>query len=305
MCIIFDRLCTKRTLVCSICCIFAAVLQKRENMSQFKGKKVLITGGASGIGKIMGRLALQKGAEVLLVWDINEANIAVTRDELSHYGRVLGVRVDVSQPEMVKEAYAKVVEQVGHVDILIHSAGIITSNKTFDQCSVEEIERTMKINAIAPMYVTQQVLPAMVARDNGHVCTIASAGGMLANPRMAIYAGSKWAAIGWSESVKIELKEQKSGVKVTTIAPYYITTGMFDDVRSKVFPLLQPEAAAAQIIKAIEQDKGMKVLVPWIPFPYHFIRLLQGLLPERIYDWLMGPVLGIYHTMDHFTGRKK
>ena len=79
---------------------------------------------------------------------------------------------------------------------------------------------------------------------------------------------------------------------------------MFDGVKSKVFPLLNPEKVAQRIIGAIEGDKKMLMLMKWIPFPHHFIRLLQGLLPMRVFDWLLGEVLGIYHTMDNFTGRK-
>ena len=281
-------------------------------MSTFKGKKVLITGGASGIGKLMGEMALEKGAAALVIWDINQESIESVVRELgqkakdqSRAGRVYGMRVDVSNQPMVADRYAQTKQEVGEIDILINSAGIITSNKTFDQCTADEINRTMMVNAMAPMYVTQQVLPDMVARDSGHICNIGSAGGMIANPRMSIYAASKWATIGWSDSVRIELREMKSRVRVTTIAPYYITTGMFDGVRSKIFPLLRPENVASRILRAIEREKSFKMFMPWIPCPHHFIRLLQGILPIRVFDWLVGRVLGIYHTMDHFTGRKK
>lgn len=281
-------------------------------MSTFKGKKVLITGGASGIGKLMGGMALDKGAAALVIWDINQESIESVVSELGQAakaqgraGRVYGMRVDVSNQAMVADRYEQTKREVGEIDILINSAGIITSNKTFDQCTPDEINRTMMVNALAPMYVTQQVLPDMVARDSGHICNIGSAGGMISNPRMSIYAASKWATIGWSDSVRIELREMRSRVRVTTIAPYYITTGMFDGVRSKIFPLLRPENVASRILRAIERDTAFKMFMPWIPCPHHFIRLLQGILPIRVFDWLVGRVLGIYHTMDHFTGRKK
>ena len=281
-------------------------------MSTFKGKRVLITGGASGIGKLMGGMALDKGAAALVIWDINQASIEQVVSELGQAakaqgraGRVYGMRVDVSNQAMVADRYEQTKREVGEIDILINSAGIITSNKTFDQCTPDEINRTMMVNALAPMYVAQQVLPDMVARDSGHICNIGSAGGMISNPRMSIYAASKWATIGWSDSVRIELREMRSRVRVTTIAPYYITTGMFDGVRSKIFPLLRPENVASRILRAIERDTAFKMFMPWIPCPHHFIRLLQGILPIRVFDWLVGRVLGIYHTMDHFTGRKK
>ena len=271
---------------------------------KIQDKIVLITGGASGIGRIMGEMALKKGAKALVIWDINQANIDATISELKAFSKVVGYRVDVSNYEVVAKSYQQVKNEVGDVDILINCAGIITSNKTFDLCSPEEMDRTIQVNTLAPMYVARQVLPDMIARNSGHICNIASAGGMLANPKMSVYAASKWAAIGWSDSVRIELQDRKSQVRVTTIAPYYITTGMFDGVQSKVFPLLNPEKVSERIIGAIEDNKKMLMLMKWIPQPHHFIRLLQGLLPMRVFDWLVGEVLGIYHTMDNFPGRK-
>ena len=93
---------------------------------------VMITGGASGIGRIMGEIALKKGASALVIWDINQANIDATIGELKTLGKVSGYRVDVSDYNTVAECYAQVKHEVGDVDILINCAGIITSNKTFD-----------------------------------------------------------------------------------------------------------------------------------------------------------------------------
>lgn len=267
---------------------------------KFENANVLITGGASGIGKIMGRMALEKGAKCFIIWDINLAGIEATRKELSRYGKVKGYVVDVSNYEVVSLAYKKAVEDCGTIDIIINCAGIITSNKTFDQMNVDEMTRTMNINTLAPMFVTRAALPDMLSRNSGHVCNIASAGGMLSNPKMSVYAASKWGAIGWSDSVRIELQDMKSNVHVTTVAPYYINTGMFNGVKSPIIPILKPEYVAKRIIKAIERNKSFK----GIPFGFHFIRFWQFILPTRIFDWFFGEVMGIYHAMDAFTGRK-
>ncbi len=267
---------------------------------KFRNANVLITGGASGIGKIMGRMALEKGAARLIIWDINPQNISIAVQELGKIGKVKGYIVDVSKNELVTEAYRKVVNECGDVDILINCAGIVTSNKTFDKMTADEIIRTMNINTIAPMLVARAMLPDMIRRNRGHVCTITSAGGMLSNPKMSVYAASKWGATGWSDSVRIELQDMKSDVHVTTVAPYYINTGMFDGVKSRIIPILKPEYASRKIIGAIEKNKSFK----GIPFGFHFIRFWQAILPTRVFDWLFGEVFGIYHTMDAFTGRK-
>ena len=267
---------------------------------KFRNANVLITGGASGIGKIMGRMALEKGASCLIIWDINPQNIATAVNELGKTGKVKGYIVDVSKNELVIQSYNRVINECGGVDILINCAGIVTSNKTFDKQTADEIIRTMNINTIAPMLVARAMLPDMLKRNRGHVCNIASAGGMLSNPKMSVYAASKWGAIGWSDSVRIELQEMKSAVHFTTVAPYYINTGMFNGVRSRFIPILKPEYVAKRIIRAIERNKTFR----GIPFGFHFIRFWQFILPTRVFDWFFGNVLGIYHAMDNFTGRK-
>lgn len=281
---------------------------------KIKDAVVVITGGASGIGRIMGRMALEKGAKGVAVWDINQENLDKVVQEHTEtinnvqnaekgacdFPKVKGYRVDVSDMEAVKAAYAATVKDLGAVDILINNAGVVTTNKTFDLNTKADIDRTITINTIAPMYVALAMLPDMIARDRGHICNICSAAGLLSNPRMSVYAASKWAAMGWSDSVAIELKERKSHVKVTTLAPYYINTGMFDGVKSRFFPILDPEKTAKRILRAIERNTRFK----GIPFSFRFTRLMQGILSMSMVDWIFGSVFGIYHTMDHFTGRK-
>lgn len=268
---------------------------------KFNNANVLITGGASGIGRIMGRLALEKGARCFIIWDINSQGIETTCREFSRYGKVKGYVVDVSDNEAIKSAYQKTVEECGAIDILINNAGIITGNKTFDRQTEGEIVKTMKINTIAPMLVTLAMLPDMLKRDKGHICNITSAGGMLANPKMSVYAASKWAAIGWSDSVRIELQEMKSNVHVTTVAPFYIRTGMFEGVKSWLIPILPPEYVSKRVIRAIERN----TIFRGIPFSSHFIRFWQTILPICVFDFIFGKVVGLYHAMDDFTGRKQ
>ena len=201
-------------------------------MFNINSKNVLITGGASGIGKIMGRICLEKGAASLIIWDINEANMAAAKADLEKTagaaGKVFTYKVNVADDENIKAAYAAVRSEVGEVDLLINCAGVVRGNKTFDQQTVGDINLTMDINATAPMLVALNILPDMLRRNSGHICNIASAAGMLGVPKLSVYVASKWAVVGWTESMRIELKQMKSKVRVTTVAPYFINTGMFD-----------------------------------------------------------------------------
>ena len=267
-------------------------------MESFNNKTVLITGGASGIGKIMCRLSLERNAKVI-IWDINQAGIDKTITELSSFGKVSGYQVDISDTNRVKEAAGEVFRDTGGVDILINNAGIIVG-KYFHEHTYPDILKTMEINAIAPMTITAEFLDGMMKRNFGHICNISSSGGLISNPRMSVYAASKWSLIGWSDSLRLEMKQLGKNVRVTTIMPYYINTGMFDGVKSKL-PILKPEAASLTIIKAIEKNKRMVTLPGYI---YRFTRFFQGVVPLNTFDWFADRVLGIYKTMEHFTGRK-
>jgi short-subunit dehydrogenase len=268
-------------------------------MKHLEGKTVLITGGASGIGKIILRLMLERKAKVV-IWDISQGNIDETRSEFSTKEGIYFYQVDVSNVEQIKETAQKVKQEVGVVDVVINGAGIIVG-KFFHEHSVADISKTMEINAIAPMLVTQAFLGDMMNQNSGHICNIASSGGLISNPKMSVYASSKWALIGWSDSLRLEMQQLNKAIHVTTIMPYYIHTGMFEGVQSKI-PILEPEAAALTIVKAIEKNKIMVTMPGYI---YRVTRFAQAILPLSIFDWLAGNVFGIYKTMEHFTGRKK
>ena len=272
-----------------------AVLKKME----LQDKTVLITGGASGIGKIMVRLMLERRAKVIL-WDIDQQGIDRTIAEFSNKGELFGYNVDVSNLEQIQATAKKVNSERGIVDVLINNAGIIVG-KYFQEHTSSDISKTMEINANAPMMITREFLNDMLNQNSGHICNIASSGGLVSNPKMSVYAASKWSLIGWSDSLRLEMKQMDKKVNVTTIMPYYINTGMFDGVESKI-PILEPEATALIIVKAIEKNKKLMSIPGYI---YRFTRFGQAIMSINIFDWFAGDLLGIYKTMEHFTGRKK
>lgn len=268
-------------------------------MKQLQNKTVLITGGASGIGKILARLFLEKQATVI-IWDINEINLNETVSKLSSIGKIVGHKVDISNVEQIQNAAKKVKQDYGSIDVLINNAGIIIG-KYFNEHITLDITKTMAINANAPMLITHEFLEDMITKNAGHICNIASSGGLISNPKMSVYAASKWSLIGWSDSLRLEMKKLKKDIYVTTIMPYYINTGMFDGVKSKL-PILEPETAALTILKAIEKKKKM-VTIPG--YMYRLARIGQALFSLNFFDWFAGSFLGIYDTMEEFIGRKK
>ena len=264
-----------------------------------RNKNVLITGGASGLGKIMARKSLERGCAVLVLWDINREALESVRQEFAYFQiPILCHTIDLAQSSSILEGSAKVLREFGYIDVLINNAGIVVG-KMFHEHSHSDIERSMGINSSALMHTTLEFLPLMMERNHGAICNIASSAGLIANPKMSVYAASKWAVVGWSDSLRLEMQKLNYDVSVTTIMPFYISTGMFEGVRSKVLPILKPEEVSERILRAIEAKTKMLAM----PMPYWFIRLSQGILPLATFDWVMRSVFGVYSTMDNFKGR--
>ncbi len=268
-------------------------------MTAIRNKTVLITGGAAGIGKLMGKICLERGAKKLVIWDINPDFLAATTKEFRDAGyEVFPYELDVSDTPSIIETAKKVKDEAGVVDIVINNAGVVVG-KEFKDHSHRDIEFTMKINTNALMHVSLEFLPDMLRQGSGHIVNISSAAGLLANPKMSVYVASKWGVTGWSESLRIELEKIKSGIHVTTVNPSYIDTGMFAGVKTNfLLPILKPETISGKVIKAIEKNK----IFVRSPFLINLLPLVRGLLPTRIFDWFVGRVLGVYASMAGFAG---
>lgn len=268
-------------------------------MSDIRNKTVLVTGGASGIGKLMGELCMQEGARRLIIWDIDRKKTEETVAEFVGKGfEVHTYHVDVSNTEEVKMAAKDIHEKWGGIDLLFNNAGVIIG-KDFCDHTHRDIDFTMNINASALMHIALEFLPAMIRRGSGHIVNIASAAGMTANPKMSVYVASKWAVIGWSESLRLELESLHKNLHVTTVTPFYINTGMFDGVKSPIISILDPHKAARKIIRGVKRNK-IYVRMPGIVYALPF---LKGILPQRWLDVVVGKWFGIYKSMLEFRGK--
>lgn len=270
-------------------------------MSSIKNSRVLITGGASGIGLLMGQKCIEDGCKSLVIWDRDAAALKKAVEKFQNKNvQILTAEVDVSDLKSLEVAYKNLVADIGGIDILINNAGIIVG-KYFWEHSPTDIDRTLAVNTSALMHIARMALEQMIQNNKGHIVNIASAAGLVANPKMSVYCGSKWAVVGWSDSLRLELEEKYPGIKVTTVLPYYINTGMFAGVKSWFVPILEPDYVASRIIKAIHKDS----IFLRMPFLMNFVTLIKGVLPTRAFDLIVGKFLGIYKSMEHFKGHQK
>ncbi len=272
-------------------------------MQSVEGKIVLITGAAMGMGRLYAERAIAERAAAVVLWDLDGQALATTRDEIRKSGTdVHAFVVDVSSLSDITTAAARVRAEIGDPDVVINNAGIVRSKLFWEHDHTRDIAALMDINVLALMHIAREFLPAMIARPApARILNVASASGMLAVPRMSVYAASKWAVIGWSDSLRLELLRAGHGhVRVTTLIPSYIKTGMFAGARPPLLtPLMEPDDVVNRAWRAMKLGKP-RLMLPWTVW---LSGALRGLLPQPLWDVLAERVFHVYSSMDHFTGR--
>ncbi|MEO0421089.1 MAG: SDR family oxidoreductase [Pseudomonadota bacterium] len=270
-------------------------------MVDFNGLHIVITGAASGLGRLMTERLLGAGATVHAVdVDADGLKDLQTQADAGGSGRLLPYPCDLSN----RRAIAATADQIQHacpaVDILINNAGIV-SGRPLLEISDEQIERTFAVNTLALFWLTRAFLPAMVRRDAGHIVTIASAGGLVGTARLTDYCASKFAAIGFDDSLRLELKRLNSRIRTTVVCPFYINTGMFEGVRTRfpwLLPILEPEYVVERTLEAVRRGRRRLIMPRFVLSVF-----LARLLPTAWFDAVMS-FFGISKSMDDFVGRR-
>ncbi|MDO5634055.1 MAG: SDR family oxidoreductase [Micrococcus sp.] len=271
-------------------------MRRRRTGHQISGSVVLITGAGSGIGRLMALEATRRGAQRLILWDRDEATVAAVAAEIEALGvEVLVQHVDVTDAAAVVSA----ARAAGDVDVVINNAGVVTGLPLLDATEAG-IRRTFEVNTLALYWVTRAFLPGMIERNHGTIVTVASAAGLVGVARQTDYSASKHAAVGFDESLRAELRAMGSAVSTLVVCPFYISTGMFDGVQTRIpalLPILKPDDVATAILDALEagrrrlvMPRGVGLLAP------------ARVLPVAAFDRLLD-ALGVNRTMDGFTGR--
>lgn len=267
-------------------------------MSSVNMKRVLITGAAQGLGRAMAERFAAKGAEVVLT-DVAEEPLSAAREELEATGaRCRAYPLDVTDEKAIADVRERLRRDAGTVDILVNNAGVVFGGPFLD-VPVERHRLTYRVNVEGTMAVTHAFLADVVAAPGGHLVFIASASGFVGLPNGSTYASSKWAVIGFAESIRAELKHRRERhVGVTTVCPTYIATGMFEGAKPpKTTTMLSPSKIAAKVVDAVERRK-VWVLEPWIVKITPFLK--HG-LPTGLSDFI-ADAFGASSSMDHWQG---
>ncbi len=226
---------------------------------QWSGAVAVVTGASRGIGREVTLMAAAKGAKLGL--------IARSRPDLEKVLAEIGGRgavatADVADRAETERAIGEIVSALGPVDILVNNAGIGQWGRVVDT-PAEEYERTIKVNYLSCVYATKAVLPSMIERKRGHIVNLASIAGRIGPPLESAYAGSKFAMVGFTESLAFEVGPQ--GIGVSMVNPGPVKTEFFD-TRGHAYEGSYPRPVTAQrvassVIEVVESN-GLERIIP-------------------------------------------
>ncbi|WP_445955487.1 3-ketoacyl-ACP reductase [Yeosuana sp.] len=219
---------------------------------ELKNKKAIITGGSRGLGKATAIAFAKLGVDVAITGR-NEEKLKETVSELKGLGVNAFYEVfDVASYEEVKTGIKNIISNLGTVDILVNNAGIAAFG-TLNEMEPNLWENIINVNVLGMYYVTKEVLPYLIDKNEGDIINISSTAGLSGNASTSAYSASKFAVIGLSQSLMKEVR--KNNIRVNTLTPSTIATemsldlGITDGNPEKV---LQPEDFAQLIIAGLQ-----------------------------------------------------
>jgi len=251
----------------------------------YNKKVVVITGASSGIGEQSAEKFAQLHAIVVLV-SRNEEKLQQISSRLSKYQTtVLAYACDISKKDQVDKMAKFVIEKFGSVDVLVNNAGFGIYD-TVEKIKVEEMESQMGTNFFGMMYCIKAFLPKMLEKRSGHIVNVASVAASIGIPGMASYCASKFAMLGFSESLYHELKG--TGVGITVVSPIMVRTNFFDHASFGKMPRysstsLDPKTVANAVIQASSSPR-LEIVVP------QFVRFVIWL--KQTLPYVINPIIG-------------
>ncbi len=283
---------------------------------KLQGQTVVITGGASGMGRALSFLLGKEGARLALI-DRNEKGLAALATDLAAQNIFCRWAVaDVRQRGQVETAVRTLAAEVGPADILVASAGVLKMARS-EAVPVEDVEEILQVNFFGAIYAINAVLPAMLERQRGQVVGMSSLAASRGIPFEAAYGASKAALGNYLESVRPGLRQH--GIAVTTVYPGFVQTPLLDGAVARLechsvilrvllrmfgpglFGVVKLDTAARKIAKAILRRKRVVAF----PLTTRMATRFGTRCPAALYDWAMNRVTARVHLVEAKEARKE
>jgi NAD(P)-dependent dehydrogenase (short-subunit alcohol dehydrogenase family) len=258
-------------------------------MKSVRGKRALVTGAASGIGREIALALALEGAHVYLL-DVDETALdEVVRDAQVCGVEAVGARCDLSQPEDVTAALKELRAAWDGIDILVNNAGVAFYGPT-EKMTAAQWDWLLGINLLAPIQITRELLPTLLNRPEAHILNVCSIAGLVAGARTTAYHVSKFGLVGFTEALRAEFGRR--GIGVTALCPGAVRTNLYRSAvsgkkRRAVVPdppawlSTTPERVAIAALRAIQKNQRFVLLTPLAYVLYNAKRFAPGFL-----DWM-------------------
>jgi short-subunit dehydrogenase len=260
-------------------------VRRIEIMQQFLGRRALVTGAASGIGRALAQELARHGCDLLLV-DVNPDGLQRVAVELVDDNiEVQTCCCDLSDAVEVARCAEAALGNAQVVDLLVNNAGIAFYGPT--ECMTPgQWQTLMQVNLMAPIQLTGALLPHLLTRPDAHIVNMCSISGLVAGGRFAAYHTSKFGLIGYTEAIRAEYGRR--GLGVTAICPGPVTTALYKSAVSgradREVPVpprwlcTTPERVASTTLKAIRRNKRQVLLTPMAHGLFQLKRFAPGLI---------------------------
>ncbi|MBA2493814.1 MAG: SDR family NAD(P)-dependent oxidoreductase [Acidobacteria bacterium] len=264
---------------------------KPRQKYRFQDKTILITGGSRGLGLVLARNFASEGARIAICARDGEELNRAKEDLESRGAKVLDIVCDVRNQNEVNQMVEKVCNHYGQIDVLINNAGVIQVGPLEVQTK-EDFEDAMNVHFWGPYYTMSAVIPKMRGKGEGRIVNISSIGGKLSVPHLAPYCASKFALVGLSGAMRVELA--KDNIQVTTVCPGLMRTGSHVNALFKgknemefawfsignALPIssISAESAAKQIVKACRNGDAEAI----ISIQAELAAKMNALFPELV-----------------------
>lgn len=252
--------------------------------NRLQGKIVVITGASGGLGKEIAIQAAKEGACVILLARNMDKLEAVRQFLIESYKiSAYTFRLDVAHPNDVKDVFDLIARDIGEVDVLVNNAGYGIFKEAIET-DIGDAKAMFDVNVLGLMACTNSVLPVMKRRKSGHIINIASQAGKMATPKSSLYSATKFAVLGFSNALRMEVRNDH--IFVTTVNPGPIATDFFTTadesgnyIKSIDKIMLKPETVARKIVAAMFTTKREINLPGWMDFAsklnYLFPRIIE------------------------------
>jgi short-subunit dehydrogenase len=238
-------------------------------MRTIRGKKALVTGAASGIGRAIALELARHGADLFLL-DVDMDGLSAVAAAARELGAVVCIaRCDLTQPAEISRAARQAVLELGAVDILVNNAGVAYYGPT-DRMTAAQWDWLLGINLLAPIQLTRELLPTLLARLEPSILNVCSIAGLVAGGRFAAYHTSKFGLVGFTEALRAEYGRR--GIGVTALCPGPVRTNLYASAQSgkksgtapepPAWICTTPERVARAAVRAIRRNRRLVLLTP-------------------------------------------